>query len=313
MRFRSMWISGAIVLILLVSGHAPAQNVAPGAGAPTRSVDSATQQRLSEAKAAENSGDFTKSGRLWTQLAEQGMPEAETHLGMMYHDGEFGMCRDKAAAVEWLQKAANQRFAEAYRRLAEAYASDSGSGYDPSVAQALYQKGADLGDADSQSELFEIFWNGKGVPKDPAKAVYWLEKAASQAGPGRILDAYSLGAVYSNGKDIPQNDEKAIYWYLKAANGGLSDAQFELAGLYEKTRDYVEAYKWYALVAASDAKKADERAPANYKEDVRARDRVAAQMTPAQIAKAETLVAKSHITPLYIPPPQVMPVNAGCS
>ncbi len=39
---------------------------------------------------------------------------------------------------------------------------------------------AEEGDASTQFNLIRMYINGEGVPKDPAKAVSWLRKAAEQ-------------------------------------------------------------------------------------------------------------------------------------
>jgi TPR repeat protein len=51
-------------------------------------------------------------------------------------------------------------------------------------------------------------------------------------------------------------------------------------------QDYVQAHKWLNLAAATDTRKPD------HDEAVKARDDVAARMTPAQIAEAQKLACE---------------------
>jgi hypothetical protein len=94
---------------------------------------------------------------------------------------------------------------------------------------------------------------------------------------------YALGDLYHLGHGVKQDDAEAARWYLKAANHNIAEAQYALGTVYAQgrgvPRDYVAAYMWYALATASgfDLAAAD-------------RDRTAALLTPAQLAKAKKLV-----------------------
>ena len=76
-----------------------------------------------------------------------------------------------------------------------------------------------------------IYYNGKGVPQDYKKAVYWYTKAAEQ---GNVNAQWSLGFMYYYGEGVPQDYQKAFYWYTKAADQGNTDAQFYLGFMYNE-------------------------------------------------------------------------------
>lgn len=295
MSVRLVGIAGTFALGLLLSGNAPAQDAAPAKATQARTIDPDTQQQLSAARDAEQSGRFPESVRAWTALAERGVPEAQVHLGILYHEGSFGVCRNDTEALDWLTQAADKGSVDAYYSLGNLYDSYNSPLRDPDKALAWYQKAAELDDAASQSILSQKYWNGDGVPKDRVKAIYWLEKAAAYPRPVAIFQAYDLGNIYSDGKDVPPNEEKAIYWYLKAANGGLVNAQIKVADYYEKRQDYARAYYWYALV-----------------KNVAARDRMAANLTPAQLAEARKRVADTKFPPADMSPPPAIPLTRGC-
>ena len=88
--------------------------------------------------------------------------------------------------------------------------------------------------------------------------------------------------MHANGED----DREAVRWYRLAAEQGDADAQLNLGIMYFNgegvPQDYVQAHKWFNLAAAS-AEVASREAY------VEARDRVAARMTPSQIAEAQRL------------------------
>ena len=83
---------------------------------------------------------------------------------------------------------------------------------------------------------------------------------------------------------------QAVVWYHKAADQGDAGAQFNLGFMYAQGRgvpqDYAQAHMWFSL--------ADSRAPdaAVRGQAVKARDAVAAKMTPAQIAEAQRLASE---------------------
>lgn len=78
-------------------------------------------------------------------------------------------------------------------------------------------------------------------------------------------------------------------WFRKAADQGKVDTQILLGGMYilglGVPQDYVQAHLWYNLAAAGSLPEdADHRKMAAAE-----RDKLAAKMTPAQIAEAQRL------------------------
>jgi hypothetical protein len=140
--------------------------------------------------------------------------------------------------------------------------------------QQLRRK-AELGDADAQYSLGVSYREGKGVDRDYAQAVVCWRRSAGQ---GHASAQSALGFMYASGQGISKDDARAVEWYRRAAEQGIARAQFNLGVLYGQgqgvAQDHVEAYKWMSLAAALE-------------ESAAARDRLAQQMTAAQIAEAE--------------------------
>jgi len=297
MRISLVAISGAFALGMLAGVPARAQGIAPSVAVHVSESD--TKERIAAARAAERSGRFQEAFSLWTQLAEDGAPEAQMELGRSYHYGSGTLCRDDTKAVEWYSKAADHGVVEANRRIGEIYAWKDGPVYDLGKAAIWYQKGADLGDRKSQAEVAYYLSEGKGVLKDLAKSLYWLEKAASH--PDGIWEAFLLGDAYNHGRGLPKDDDKAIYWYLRAASGGEMHAQASLASIYERRGNYVEAYKWYAVLVVLEGKNGASTDEV-FQADVRARDRTAARLTRAQLAEVTKWISQSNIKPFLLFP-----------
>ena len=89
------------------------------------------------------------------------------------------MGQDFKEAVKWFQKAANQGFAQAQSNLGLMYAKAQGLEQDFKEAVKWWQKAADQGDAAAQSDLGEMYRQGKGVEQDYVTAYAWASIAAT--------------------------------------------------------------------------------------------------------------------------------------
>ena len=131
-------------------------------------------------------------------------------------------------------------------------------------AAAVWQEQAEKGSIDAQLKIGNMCYrNGFGMPKDGAKAIYWLEKAAAQ---NSAIAMWALGRMYSGDRDIPRDDAKAFYWTEKSAQAGHAWTevwvQLKLAQMYESgqgtKRDLTRAKEWALKAAAQGNKEAKE-------------------------------------------------------
>jgi uncharacterized protein len=74
-----------------------------------------------DASDAYQRGDYATALRLSRPLADQGLAEAQTYLGLMYEKG-LGVPKDYQQAAAWFRKAADQGYAIAQNNLGEMYA-----------------------------------------------------------------------------------------------------------------------------------------------------------------------------------------------
>ena len=99
---------------------------------------------------------------------------------------------------------------------------------------------------------------------------------------GRADAQANIGNMYAEGEGVPQNYAEALKWYRKAAEQGELLAQFYLGFMYGTGEgvpvNNVRAYMWWTLAKAQG----NEMAAIHL-------DIVQKLMTPAQIAKAQTL------------------------
>jgi uncharacterized protein len=138
---------------------------------------------------------------------------------------------------------------------------------------------AEQGDPRAQFNLGTMYDNGEGVPQNYAEAVKWYGKAAEQ---GRPNAQNNLALMYLEGQGVARNYDEAVKWFRKAAEQGYSEAQYNLGAAYANgqsvPQDFVQAHMWFNLAGAQGNSEAQTW-----------RDKVAAKMTPAQIAEAQRL------------------------
>ena len=110
-----------------------------------------------------------------------------------------------------------------------------------------YEKSCE-GDADGCSYLGDIYYNGKIVKKDYAKAAALYDKACSGGDP---YACRSIGYMYDKGEGVSVNHEKAVKLYIKACDGKDAWGCTSLGYSYYKgegiKKDYTKALKSYKL------------------------------------------------------------------
>ncbi len=119
---------------------------------------------------------------------------------------------------------------------------------------------------------------------DYATALQELKPLAEQ---GDSDAQFILGQMYYSGMGVPPHLAEAVTWYRKAAEQGHGLAQFKLGLMYDVgegvPKDIVLAHMWLDLAAS--------RLPPGMLRGIAVlgREKVAAKMTPAQIAEAQRL------------------------
>lgn len=183
-----------------------------------------------------------------------------------------------------------------------------GQAYDngpPHFKHSKYFKQAGPVPASVWVKAFDAFCASKAVVRKYQMAAYWYRKAADQGYPQA---EFAMGAIYDNGpQGLPENAQKSFYWFHKAAENrrpwGKRSAQYpneaRRAMLYMflamdymdghgVPKDYVRAYKWFALSASQPGKHVASTVWMNA---------MAAKMTRSQVAQAQALAyawAKAH-------------------
>ena len=107
-------------------------------------------------------------------------------------------------------------------------------------------------------ELGELYYFGKGTGRNHAEAFKAYTQSATK---GYVLAEANLGYLYERGQGTGRDYKKAMEWYGKAAEKGHAESQAGLAEIYYSSkglpkRDFVNAYKWYAIAGSLGNKEA---------------------------------------------------------
>jgi len=146
--------------------------------------------------------------------ASSGDVAAEIALGERYLAG-LGVELDCQQAGEWFRKAAEKNAIAGEMRLAN-FLRDGAKGCPRDVAQAAtwYRKAAEQGDVTAQGILGVLYSYGQGVPQDYVEAYFWLDIAASVAGPEQAHYAANrqMVGVHITTEDLEVLQARATKW-----------------------------------------------------------------------------------------------------
>jgi uncharacterized protein len=195
----------------------------------------------------------------------------------------MGMKRTFKAAVAALVLAVGLAGSAAAGPFEDGTAAARVGDYD--TAMRLIRPLAEQGDRSAQTFLGHLYWII--IPPDYAAAASWYGKAAEQ---GDAFAQDRLAYQYANGLGVTQDYAAAAGWYRKAADQGQADAQaglgFQYANGLGVSQDHVTAHMWFSLASARGNRDA-----------AKDRDKIAALMTPEQIAEAQKLARERLAAP----------------
>jgi TPR repeat protein len=178
------------------------------------------------------SHDDAKAYEAWRILADQGHGESLFNMGIMTRDG-LGVPANARLSFDWMRKAADAGYAQAYLDVGAAYANGVVVARDDAEALRLWRKGAALGDIHCASLAGGFLVSGRGAPRDVQQGVALLTRAAEAQEPDPSAQAI-LGRIYLDGDGVPQDYVKARHWLEKASAVEDSSALHNLALIYDR-------------------------------------------------------------------------------
>ncbi len=110
------------------------------------------------------------------------------------------------------------------------YAQGEGAKRDPAAAEKWFRRAADHGSVEAQVKLAEIAI----ADQKYEEALLWFSKAADQDDPDA---AFNVGSLYYVGRGVAKDEAKATEYYRRAARLGMPEAKNVLKSLgQEPTR-----------------------------------------------------------------------------
>lgn len=199
------WLSNAVLQALFVVAISTFSSTAAVSG-------------FDEGVASYRMGNYTDAFKEWTEAAQQGDVDAQYNLGCLYVRGE-GVPQNRAWAVDWLQRAADQGDVDAATWLLF-----SNPITDDRRKQFFSQR---LKPTDRFRLTFVVQLSDGKIHRRPCSTD---EKDGAQI-------EFSLGLMYETGSaGFPQDDRQAAEWYRRASERNFADAQTKLAYLYAAGR-----------------------------------------------------------------------------
>jgi len=164
--------------------------------------------------------------------ADQGHPDAQNILGFMKLKGE-GVPVDKKAAAKLMFQADTGEESSSFADFNRALLLAEGKDVPRDMKRAVYyfERAARKGSSRAKFNLAILLERGEGVEKDKKRALQLLNEAADE---DNSLAMYRLAAKYVQGEGVQVDRRKAAEYLERAADLNLSDAQFNLGVMCEK-------------------------------------------------------------------------------
>ena len=172
--------------------------------------------------------DAQKAVKYYKLAEAQGLDWASHNLGLCYFDGD-GVEQDPDKGLFYLRKAGEAGYAKSFLVLGDKFRRGLG-GEGGAVSKALfyYKKAAEGKIPQANSALGYMYYTGQGTRADHGMAFsLWLQ--ASQE--GDTYAQVNLADMYLSGEAVEINPAKALYWLKRAAGAGSEEARKRISDL----------------------------------------------------------------------------------
>ncbi len=144
----------------------------------------------------------------------------------------FDLPQDNCDSLSWFRKKGHEDNLWAQLFLAKTYYSGLGIDCDISEAMYWYFRAANLGSADAQNQIGEIFKSGNElIHQNYDETLKWFRLAAEQ---DHVIAQCNLGLMYSAGNGVEVDYSQAAFWLTKAAAHGSCNAQIHLGVIHRR-------------------------------------------------------------------------------
>jgi TPR repeat protein len=235
-------------------------------------------------------GNYKDAFKEWTEAAQQGDVDAQYNLGCLYVRGE-GVPQNRALAIEWFQRAADQDELDATTWLFNANPQSDDS------RKRFFSKKL------KSSGKFHITFVAQ---RSDGLAMRW--PCATDQKDGALIE-FKIGVMYENGgMGLPQDDKQAAEWYRRASERNFADAQTKLAYLYAAGRGVEQSQVEAGRLFRRAAEQGNATAQANLGAIYFAKDMIIAYVLISHAADAGNKLALSSLPELkaHLSPDQLL-------
>jgi hypothetical protein len=183
--------------------------------------------------------DPVRAADLFRRAAEKGHPYATLRYGLALQEGA-GVKKDLTAAQNWLLAAQRAGVPEAALAMADSLVRTP-AGRDKAANENLvklaigwYETAAEAGVASAQFKLANAYFAGRGVERDPGKALFWYDRAARQ---GQPEAQHAVGIILTGGVIGTADPIEGYKWLILAERGGNPDSK----AVREKAKEKLSA------------------------------------------------------------------------
>lgn len=152
-----------------------------------------------------------------------------------------------------------------------------------------FRKRAEKGEANGQSWLGTLYFEGQGVPQDYVTSAMWYEKASNQ---GYMTAQFELAKMYLAGIGVTKDESRAAVLMEKSANQGFLLPMYWIGMMYKLgvgvPVDNIQAHKWFNLSASYSEGEVTSEYITKAKSE---RDLIETSMTTNQIQEAQKLAS----------------------
>ena len=223
-----------------------------------------------------------KALQLLNEEAEQGSKHAHRELGMMYYHGDevprdFALAFKHLSAIAETPTGTNEE--QIYNILGHMYEEGKVTPQDLGKAFKYHLIGANAGLTTGQFGVGFAYHFGRGTAVNYTEAVKWYRLAADNGLPQAQSNLASILMLGMG--EVRADPIEGFKWFKKAAVFGHERSQLGVAIAYYTGRgapkDYVEAYAWANLAAASG----------KVERSKELREDIEAKLSPEQVAEGQ--------------------------
>uniref|UniRef100_A0A7E4W8N3 HCP-like protein n=1 Tax=Panagrellus redivivus TaxID=6233 RepID=A0A7E4W8N3_PANRE len=161
--------------------------------------------------------DYNAALKYYSIAAESGNPMGMAVLGKMYYDGTDATPVDDELALTYFKKAADKGNSYGQVGLALMLLNGRGVRKDPIKAMRLFATAAEQSNAEGQFYLGYMHYRGFGSLRDHKSALRYFQ-VASQS--GNLLAIYNLAQMHAQGIGTTRNCQLAVQLYKTVAERG---------------------------------------------------------------------------------------------